>query len=359
MTAHLDHPAFVALGEVREGRLGELGFELEGDGSPGSLPKTVADRSGRFLLCEFRGGVHRPYFDGAGVEFFAEGSTRGVPGTIVATGESMSPYRRMIVAFEGRAADRLAAGDIGRWRFDGPAAGRLPRVEDGLLFTHACDDLAAVAAALAMLDRTHRRRALRHVGVLLTRAEEVGFIGAIAAARSREIPKATRLLCLENSRSFAESPIGGGPIVRVGDRLSVFSPDLTNAVSSAATAHAKAETEAGRTFPWQRKLMAGGACEATAFASYGRPSTCLCLPLGHYHNMSRIDEVVAGERPAKVAPEFISVEDYHGLVDLLEAVVERLDESDPGSGRALMERLHRERKGVLLEGCGRVTSARR
>jgi hypothetical protein len=40
-------------------------------------------------------------------------------------------------------------------------------------------------------------------------------------------------------------------------------------------------------------------------------------------------------------------------------VVERLDESDPGSGRALMERLHRERKGVLLEGCGRVTSARR
>ncbi|MGA0174187.1 MAG: hypothetical protein ACO3NL_11185 [Phycisphaerales bacterium] len=373
VTAHLDHPAFVLLSEPRRGVLGELGFELDppvaaatpvpasttagrrrggphpissasisAPPSPTPLPPKVLARRGTFVLCEFRGGVHRPYFDDAPVEVIG-GRSRRHAGKIVAVSEHAAPHRRVIVELAG-GSPAVGPGDLARWRFEG----RLPRVENGLLFTHACDDLAAVAAALALLDRTSRRQELAHLGLLFTRAEEIGFIGAIAAARSKSIEKSARLLCLENSRSFAESPIGGGPIVRVGDRISVFSPDLTNIVSQAATAHAADEAKAGRTFKWQRKLMAGGACEATAFAAYGYASTCLCLPLGHYHNMSRIDEAVAGERPAKVAPEFISIEDYHGLIDLLEAVVSRLDAPDAaGRNRPLMEKLFAERRGVL------------
>ncbi len=376
VTAHLDHPAFVALGEPRQGVLGEVGFELDPAAAPNTSaaastrspkpsrrggthpistvslapaptpttipPKTLAKR-GTFLLCEFRGGVHRPYFDDAAVEVI-DARDRRHAGRIVAVSDHAAPHRRVIVELAGRSTSPIAAGDIARWKFDG----RLPRVENGLLFTHACDDLAAVAAALALLDRTSREKSLAHVGVLFTRAEEVGFIGAIAAARGKSIEKSTRLLCLENSRSFPESPIGGGPIVRVGDRISVFSPDLTNAVSQAATAHAADEAKADRSFKWQRKLMAGGACEATAFAAYGLSSTCLCLPLGHYHNMSRIDEVQAGERPARVGPEFISIEDYHGLVDLLEAVVARLDAPESSKGNwTLMERLFAERAAIL------------
>lgn len=376
VTAHLDHPAFVVLGEPRQGVLGELGFELDpvapvAASAPASgkkasrrrggphpistvsiataptptaiAPKTLA-RRGAFILCEFRGGVHRPYFDDASIEI-VDARNRRHAGRIVAVSDHAAPHRRVIVEVAAsRGHSPIVAGDLARWKFDG----RLPRVEDGLLFTHACDDLAAVAAALALVDRTSREKNLAHVGVLFTRAEEIGFIGAIAAARGKSIAKSARLLCLENSRSFPESPIGGGPIVRVGDRISVFSPDLTNAVSQAATAHAADEAKAGRGFKWQRKLMAGGACEATAFAAYGYASTCLCLPLGHYHNMSRIDEALAGERPAKVAPEFISIEDYHGLVDLLEAVVARLDGPETaGRNRPLMEKLFAERKGVL------------
>jgi hypothetical protein len=57
---------------------------------------------------------------------------------------------------------------------------------------------------------------------------------------------------------------------------------------------------------------------------------------------------VSGERPAKVAPEFISIEDYHGLIDLLEAVVSRLDAPDAaGRNRPLMEKLFAERRTVL------------
>jgi putative aminopeptidase FrvX len=373
VTAHLDHPAFVVLSEPRRGVLGELGFELDvastsvaavpvateagrrrggphpvstasitSPPSPTPIPPKVLARRGTFVLCEFRGGVHRPYFEEAAVEVI-DAKNRRHAGTIVAVSDHASPHRRVIVELAG-GSPAVLPGDLARWRFDG----RLPRIEDGLLFTHACDDLAAVAAALALLDRTSRRQELAHVGLLFTRAEEIGFIGAIAAARSKSIERSARLLCLENSRSFAESPIGGGPIVRVGDRISVFSPDLTNIVSQAATAHAADEAKAGRTFKWQRKLMAGGACEATAFAAYGYASTCLCLPLGHYHNMSRIDEAVSGERPAKVAPEFISIEDYHGLIDLLEAVVSRLDAPDAaGRNRPLMEKLFAERRTVL------------
>ena len=69
---------------------------------------------------------------------------------------------------------------------------------------------------------------------MLTRAEEIGFIGTLGACRDATIPKEARLITLENSRSFADSPVGGGPIVRVGDRLSVFSPTLTSAVARRA-----------------------------------------------------------------------------------------------------------------------------
>jgi endoglucanase len=134
--------------------------------------------------------------------------------------------------------------------------------------------------------------------------------------------------------------------LRVGDRLSVFSPHLTNALSELFAAHAKATPG----WAWQRKLMPGGACEATAFASYGIESTCLCLPLGNYHNMADIDAVLAGKRPARVGPEFVSVDDFHGLVDMLRVAVVGL-----GAGRAsaspahrpLMERLYRKRQSVL------------
>ena len=193
----------------------------------------------------------------------------------------------------------------------------------GLLHTNACDDLAAVAAALAVLDVVHRRKGFEHVGVLLTVAEEIGFVGAIAACMLRTVPKSSRLICLENSRSFAESPIGGGPILRVGDRISVFEPTLTNALSAIMLNHSKKDPN----FKWQRKLMPGGACEATAFATYGFQSTCVCLPLGNYHNMCDIDAVREGRKAAKVGREYIAVDDFHGLIELLLICSAQLDEN--------------------------------
>ena len=39
------------------------------------------------------------------------------------------------------------------------------------------------------------------------------------------------MLSIECSRQSADAPVGGGPIVRVGDASSVFSSELTNRVA--------------------------------------------------------------------------------------------------------------------------------
>ena len=291
ITAHLDHPAFV-------------------------VSSVVDDRT---IEAEFRGGVHDPYFEDARVEFHdtGDGIVRGRI-TELRKPDDACPFKTVTVRLSRRHPG-LAPGDIGRWAF--PDAKITGRGAKQLLKTHACDDLAAAAAALCAFDRIRTRKGQEHVGLLFTVAEEVGFVGAIGAATNGLVPRNARLICLENSRSFPESPIHGGPIVRVGDRMTVFSPDLTNDISTLMTAHAAATPK----FKWQRKLMAGGACEATAFSAFGFQSTCLCLPLGNYHNMQAIDEVVAGQRPAKVGPEFIGVDDYHGLIEMLEVLASGLD----------------------------------
>jgi endoglucanase len=318
ITAHLDHPAFVVREVLDDGHL-----ELE-----------------------FRGGVHNPYFENAAIEIIPSGGMQQTSrARITAVDAAAKPFKRVTARLEQREHE-VNVGDIARWRFERESV-PLPRVDNGLLYTHACDDLAAVAAALSAYDIIHRLRGCKHVGLLFTRAEEVGFIGAIAACKHKTVPKSARLICLENSRSFpTDSPIGAGPIVRVGDRLSVFEPTLTNQISSLVMEHQKANPS----FKFQRKLMPGGACEATTFSAYGYKSTCLCLPLGNYHNMTDIDGVMSGSpptRPARVGPEFISIDDYHGLIDMLILCATKLDASDVPSLKLRMENLYREYKDVL------------
>ena len=125
----------------------------------------------------------------------------------------------------------------------------------------------------------------------------------------------------------------------MGDKSSVFGPELTNQIAAIMDAHQNKNPS----FKWQRKLMPGGTCEATTFSTYGYVSTCLCLPLGHYHNMADIDGVTAGRRPARVAPEYISVSDYHGLIQMLLVTAATIDSGDVPDLKAKMETLITER----------------
>lgn len=326
-TAHMDHPAFVVEAVLRDDdALAETGGETA-------------------LRLSFRGGVLDPYFRDARIVVHARGEPAGraLPGTIIETGpqDPTTGLRECLAELDGHVhADAVTPGDIATW--DLPA----PEPRDGLVHAQACDDLAGVAAALAALDDLLHRPTPAPVGVLLTRAEEVGFIGAIAACKQRTIPHNAHVLALETSRAFVDSPIGAGPIVRVGDRAWTFSPTLTGAVAKVCERLEEHRRRAGAPFRWQRKLMPGGTCEATCYGAYGFDATCLCLPLGNYHNMGNLDAVQAGDHTsARLAPETVSIEDFHGLIDALAACGMGLEQPEPLSAR--MDRLYTDRSFVL------------
>lgn len=332
VTAHLDHPAFV----------------VERIVSPGTLELS------------FRGGVMDVFFEDAPiiVHGMETASTRS-PARLIGAAPSHSTAGKHYLAELSGTGAAPRVGDIATWD--------LPPAEisaDGILHTHVCDDLAAAAAALSAFDVLRQRSMqggeVQDVRLLFTRAEEIGFIGAIAACKHGTMPRGSRVIALENSRSFPDSPIGGGPIVRVGDRLSVFTPWLTSACakraediagSPAPPAPPQKQGAPPGAHPWQRKLMAGGACEASVFCAFGYDATCLCLPLGNYHNMPHLAELHAGtydrarHGPPRAAREFISISDYRGLIDLLVAIGERLVRTDPVMER--VEKLYSEKKQIL------------
>ncbi len=319
ITAHLDHPAFVVENIIDE----------------------------RTIDAGFRGGVLTPYFTNASVTLFASSRHDDPVIARVVSTTAQEPYRRCVLELTAGAtiaSSGLIVGDIGRW--DLPVA----HITENRAHTHACDDLAALAAALAAFDELRTVPGAAHVRLLFTRAEEIGFVGAIAACKHGTIPPNARVLALENSRSFPhDSPIHAGPIVRVGDRISTFSPLLTAAVAKCAESLAKSRAGSGTPFRWQRKLMPGGACEASAFQAYGYDATCICLPLGNYHNMADLERVQAGDKDAvesaRAAHEFVGIDDFHGLIELLIACGIDLAAAEPPT--AMMEKLFAERAFVL------------
>lgn len=279
--AHMDHPAFV-----------------------------VTDVDGKTVTAEFRGGVRDEFFVGTKVRLWHEdrSNRHSSPGLVTAlTPAEPMAFKKATLTF--RTAPPARPGDVVTWDL-----GR-SMIRGGRLYAPACDDLAALASAVSAFETLlKRRKAPVDVRLLCTRAEEIGFIGAIAACKSGLLPKGSRIVALENSKSFAESPIGGGPIVRVGDRTSTFDPQLTYLVGQVAK-HLAAQDQG---FAWQRKLMTGGTCEASAYQSLGYTATCICLPLGNYHNMD--------EDKGVIARETIALSDYHGMTRLLAGIASSLDD---------------------------------
>ena len=348
ITAHLDHPAFVVESVI----------------APGTLEVS------------FRGGVMDDYFEGARIVVHPEGGASGRDAAIGATlsGASTSPATPMGKLYIAELDDApgvssVRIGDVATWALPPAEVRKGAAGEPATVHTLACDDLSAVAAALCAMDRLlalandPATRPGEDVRLLFTRAEEIGFIGAIAACKLGTMPPDARVVALENSRSFADSPIGAGPIVRVGDRLSIFDPRLTDACAqraehlAGAPATPRASQKAGDvrpSMPWQRKLMAGGACEASVYCAYGYSATCLCLPLGNYHNMSDLASVQDGTYdraalgPPRVGREFIGLQDYFGLIDLLVAIGQSLPLPGKGSAKvARFESLLASRQDVL------------
>jgi endoglucanase len=273
LVAHLDHPGFA-----------------------------VDDVTGDETALTFRGGLGlASAVAGAPVDFFVPGHVDPVGRGELA--DAAGEGGRLASALARVVAGDSVVGGFAMWGFPGFS------VDDGHIVGRVCDDLLGAAVVLSALDELSRRRP---DGVatwgLFTRAEEIGFLGTLEAIRLGTVPPAANVLSLECSKALTDAPQGGGVIVRVGDRASIFDPSLSEALAEAA--RQRAGDDPG--FRWQRKLMDGGTCEATPFCAAGYRASGLALPLGNYHNA--LDETLAGPG---VGPEDVAIDDYLAGVALL------------------------------------------
>lgn len=185
-------------------------------------------------------------------------------------------------------------------------------IRDRQIHSRACDDLLGCAVILCVLRELEETRANAHCFGLFTRAEEVGFVGAIKFAQAKVLLRDTIILSLETSTPRGTAEIGQGPIVRVGDKVSSFDGGTTRRLLSVA---------AEEKIPVQRCLLDGGTCEATAYQLYGYTCGAASLALGNYHNVTPF---------GKIAEEFVAIDDFTAMVRLcLATVLRRGKGSDP------------------------------
>lgn len=272
IVAHADHPGFIAR-------------TMQGKGQ---------------LLADWHGGVENEYFVGTRVRFHPpEG--RPVRGVIREIVIDTTDLRQRVQQVLVEVRQDVPAGCPGGW--DLPAF----REKDRRIEALGCDDVAGLAAALAAFDVLAEGSVRHNAAVLVTRAEEAGLIGASAAAFAHLLPAGAAFLSIECSQAQPEAPQQAGPVVRIGDRASIFDPDLSDWLCRLAGQIADAD----KNFAWQRKLMPGGMCEASVFRAAGYRASGLCVPLGNYHNRNT--------KRGKIAVEYIDREDWLGLVRLIAA----------------------------------------
>jgi endoglucanase len=273
LVAHLDHPSFW-IKSVNDGRV-ELIFK------------------GGVGIDHARPGTRLRYFT------TASAAPTGAGEIIDATGKDGRLESANATLSQGKAI----ADGFAMWDFPG-----FSLVEDKIV-TRCCDDLLGAAAALCTLDIVARAK-LKTAPLwgLFTRAEEIGFMGALEAVRLKVIPKKACVLSLECSKAFPHTPQGGGVIVRVGDKTSIFDPQLTNALCKAGEMVKKSDPE----FKFQRRLMDGGTCEASVFCAHGFRSSGLALPLGNYHN-----QAFSMKGKPEIGPENVHAGDFLAEVQLL------------------------------------------
>lgn len=289
---------------------------------PGLVAQRMIDA--RTLEAEFRGHVLAEFVRGTKVVFFEEG--RQTRGKVIEVEEEKGTPRAGRVRV--RVAGAVGAQAIGM--FDQGEG----RIKGAKFYARAIDDLGGAAAALAMLDELHRNPPASPVAVLLTRAEEVGFVGAIAAClRPRLLRKTDRLIAIETSAMQPYAPQGAGPIIRVGDKTSTFNSSLTYFL----TEQAEILKKKNKTFAFQRALMPGGTCEATVYDVYGFHASSICVALGNYHNMDRDKK--------RIGPEYIDVNDWKNMVKLFVAIARSGHEYREGH-KLLREKIERRFKGL-------------
>ncbi len=269
--AHTDHPGFIA-------------------GRRNSRKETSA---------LFLGGVHKKFFKGSRVRFFADDGE--VTGRITSVREGAKGEKQVFIATRGEVPE----GTLGMWDLKGF------RQKGNRIYSRAIDDLAGVSSVIALLDALHRGGVKGEAAGLFTRGEEAGLNGATGVALTGGLPRTrSRVVTVETSKELVNARVGHGPIIRVGDRKLIFDGPITRFIEDVAIDLAKREGK----FPFQRRLMDGGTCESTSFGVLGYRTGAACVALGNYHNMSP---------DGRIREEYIHIDDLVALVRLFFHMVKK------------------------------------
>jgi putative aminopeptidase FrvX len=263
ITAHMDHPGF-----------------------------SVLSSEGRDVNAQWNGGKDPIHFPGSKVVIRAGKDL--VPGRIVSELDG--------TLFSIRSSRPLPEGKPAFGHFDLVSC----EFRGDLIYTKAADNLINCAVLLAVLDQLGKKKVDADFRAVFTRAEEVGLAGATGLVRSKAVPKTVPIVVLEASKELPGAIMGSGPVIRVGDIISVFDARLDYGIHQLA----RELVASDKSFAFQRQLMSGGACEATLYAVHNLPVGAMALPLGNYHNQGK-------RRPA---PEFVSASDVVNMIRLCAAL---------------------------------------
>ncbi|MES2768227.1 MAG: hypothetical protein V4596_03700 [Bdellovibrionota bacterium] len=182
------------------------------------------------------------------------------------------------------------------------------KYRNGYVHTKCADDLAGCVMAIGALIDVKKLKV--PAIAVFTRAEEVGFVGCLHMIKSKVIPMNTMVVSLEASRTLPGALLGEGPVIRLGDASTLFDSNFSLFIQKQAQA-LKAKDQK---FKFQKRIMDGGSCEATALSQFGYKTMGLAVPLKNYHNQG-----VKGP-----APEIIHLDDAENGRRLLAEVAKNL-----------------------------------
>ena len=254
------------------------------------------------LKCDRFGNLHATYKNGKRVtkDQWVLGAHMDHPGFVKTPGgkgwDFLGGVAPEVVAAGVKKGLRKAKGDLATWKFP-------VKVTDEKIEAHACDDLVGCAAIVATFWGLASLDIKTTVHAVFTRAEEVGFLGVWHVAKKWPYKGEAIFVSVETSRPVNGAVMGRGPVVRIGDRLSVFDADAIDEIMRTATAQGVRV---------QRTLLDAGACEASAVRAAGYRSVGISIPLGNYHNT---------DDKRRIAPEFVMTSDVEDLVSLLKGLV--------------------------------------
>lgn len=257
------------------------------------------------LVAEVRGGITKEAIKPGVRVLVVDDDDARVPGVIATVAEDSKSVSIDVGGARITGLPRLVILDMVDIEIDGD-----------VIHMRAADDLGGCAAVAAAVIHAASHPSEGTVYGLFTRAEEIGLVGARLAAKAGLLPKNTYVLSAETSHTLPGAELGSGVVIRTGDGTTTFDDEAESYLKRAASELAKTDPE----FRFQRQLMGGGGCEATAFAAYGYQVTGIAFPLGNWHN-GLVQEVLE--------PEQIHMNDFLSGVKLLARVAELAGSSIP------------------------------